>query len=92
MSFKLSGHPQAVNIQIALCLDGRPGIFGGNILDKALSPDIALQKDKPLVQPFPQPILFLYDLNILLVCYGAADMFPVNIFIVIWIFHITIFS
>ena len=39
--FELAGHPEAVDIQVAVRLNGRPGVFGGNILDKAFAAHVA---------------------------------------------------
>ena len=79
MPLELSGHPQAVDIHVPVRLNGSPGVLGGDVLNKAFPPDIALQEYKPLVQPLLQPVLFGHDLHIFTVGYGAADVLLVKI-------------
>ena len=46
---------KVVNGEGACCVDWGSCAFGGDILNKTLSADVAFQEYKPLVQTFPQP-------------------------------------
>ena len=81
MSLQLPGYPEAVDVHIALRLHGGPGVFRGYVLDKAFSPDIGFQEDKPFVNSVLQPVLLGHDLDVLVIGDGAADVLLLKVFL-----------
>ena len=77
MPFHCACDPQAVDIEISLCLNGHPCVFCGNVFDKALAALLAAVKNKPLVKALPEPFLFY---QALLAGHCAADVFFVYVF------------
>ena len=77
MSLHGAGHPEAVNVEIAVCLNRHPGVFSRNIFNKAFPAFLAAIENKSIIKALSQPFLFC---NTLLAGHGAADMFLVNIF------------
>ena len=74
-----AGDPEAVDVHIARRLNGHPGIFRRDVLNKAFAPDIALEKYQSFFQPVPQPLFFAQHLGIFVAGYGAADVLAVQV-------------
>ena len=76
--FQGAGDPQAVDVQIAIGINGHPCVFCRDVLDKALAALCTAVKDKSLLKALLEPF-FLG--KALFAGHGTTDVFLVDVFL-----------
>ena len=76
MSLHETRYPEAVDVEIAVCLNRHPCVFSRNVFDKAFTAFFTAIENKSVIKALPQPFLFC---DTLLAGHGTADMLRINI-------------